>query len=140
MAAQRAPVGRVMPENAKPSQPLRVLCVDDESGVLEMLAALLSREGYQVTTASDGEQALQMVTDGNKVFDVYVTDAAMPRLDGKGFLAAATAAGCRAHLIVFSASFGSEDLQAFQALGAEIVKKPDLPGLLAAARRCASTD
>ena len=113
--------------------------MDDEPGVLEMLGALLSRAGYEVSTAADGEQALRMVTSEGKRFDVYVTDAAMPRLDGKGFLAAAVEAGCQAHLIVFSASFGSEDFDAFQALGAEIVKKPDLAGLLAAVRTYAAT-
>jgi CheY-like chemotaxis protein len=129
-----------MPDPAKSPQPLRVLCVDDEAGVLEMLAALFSRQGYDVATAVDGQQALQMVTDEGKVFDVYVTDAAMPRLDGKGFLSAAVAAGCRAHLVVFSASFGAEDFEAFEALGAEIIKKPDLTALLAAVRRYANSD
>jgi CheY-like chemotaxis protein len=129
-----------MPDTALPSQPLRVLCVDDESSVLEMLAALLSRQGYEVATAADGAQALEMVTGEGKVFDVYVTDAAMPRLDGKGFLAAAAQAGCRAHLLVFSASLGATDLDAFQALGvAEIIKKPDLAALLGCVRRYAAT-
>ena len=128
-----------MPDPTTPVQPLRVLCVDDEAAVLEMLAALFSRQGYEVTTAADGAQALELVTHGAMVFDVCVTDAAMPRLDGKGFLTAAVAAGCRANLIVFSASFGSEDFEAFSALGAEIIKKPDLTGLLAAVRRHAQT-
>ena len=128
-----------MPDPATPPQSLRVLCVDDEPGVLEMLAALFSRQGYDVTTAVDGEQALQMVRDEGKIFDVYVTDAAMPRLDGKGFLTAAVAAGSRAHLVVFSASFGAEDFEVFEALGAEIVKKPNLAGLLAAVRSFADS-
>jgi CheY-like chemotaxis protein len=125
-------VSRPMPGPTIPSQPLRVLCVDDEPSVLELLSALLSRKGYTVTTAGDGQEALRKVTVEGGVFDVYITDAAMPRLDGKGFLGAAVSAGSRAHLMVFSASFGAEDFEAFEALGAEIIKKPDVAGLLAA--------
>jgi CheY-like chemotaxis protein len=120
------------------ARPLRLLCVDDDVRVLETLAALFVRQGYIVATAVDGQQALEIVTTHGAVFDVYITDAAMPRLDGKGFLAAAAAAGCRAHLLVFSASLGATDLEAFQKLGvAEIVKKPDIQRLLAVVREYA---
>ena len=106
----------------------------------EMLASLLSKQGYAVTTATNGEQALQKVTTRGSVFDIWIIDAAMPRLDGKTFLAAAADAGCRAYVLVFSASLGTGDLESFQALGvAEIVKKPDLAGLLRAVRGYAAT-
>lgn len=138
MAATAPLLGSLMVQPRTSSQPLRVLCVDDNAGVLEMLAALLSKQGYAIATATNGEQALQQVT--TEVFDVWIIDAAMPRLDGKGFVAAAAKAGHRAHVFVFSASLGATDLDAFQAMGiAEIVKKPDLAGLLAALRSYAAT-
>ena len=121
------------------SQPLRVLCVDDNACVLEMLGALLSKQGYAVTTATNGAHALERVTTEGRVFDVWIIDAAMPQLDGKRFLAAAAEAGHRAHVLVFSASLDATDLEVFQAMGvAEIVKKPDLAGLLAGVRSYAA--
>lgn len=141
MIAATAPLlGSPMVQSLASSQPLRVLCVEDNAGVLEMLTALLSKQGYVVTTAIHGQQALEKVTTEGSVFDVWIIDAAMPRLDGKGFLAAAARAGCRAHVLVFSASLGADDLEAFQSMGvAEIVKKPNLVGLLAAVRSYAET-
>jgi two-component system response regulator PilR (NtrC family) len=58
----------------------RILVVDDEAGLREMLAVLLEREGYEARTASSGEEGLD-------VFDawspsVVLTDLNMPGIDG----------------------------------------------------------
>ena len=41
--------------------PARILVVDDEEMIQALLTALLTREGYQVTTASDGQQAVDLL-------------------------------------------------------------------------------
>src|SRR5471032_3144331 len=62
----------------------RVLVVDDEQSLRKVLAATLSREGYEVQVASDGEEALLLLErDGA---DVVVTDLVMPRMDGLSLL------------------------------------------------------
>jgi len=58
----------------------RVLVVDDEFASLEVLALLLLGEGFQVATASNGEEALQRLAD--ETIDLVITDYKMPKMDG----------------------------------------------------------
>lgn len=59
---------------------MRVLLVDDETEFLELITKRLSRRGMDVTTASSGEAALDIVRDAS--FDVVVLDVKMPGLNG----------------------------------------------------------
>lgn len=58
----------------------RLLVVDDEPGNVALLVRVLSREGYDVLTASGGVEALQMVQDRRP--DLVLSDVAMPGGDG----------------------------------------------------------
>ncbi len=58
----------------------RVLVVDDESNLRLVVKKELSRMGHYVETASDGEEAWQIMEE--KDFEVVLTDINMPRLDG----------------------------------------------------------
>ena len=58
-----------------------VLIVDDEINIRRVLAAMLKRDGYEVTAAADGEQALAVMA--RTPVQVVVTDLVMPRLDGR---------------------------------------------------------
>ena len=62
----------------------KILVVDDELNMLLVLEAMLKKEKYEVATASDGLEALEMLKDGDVA--VVVTDLKMPRLDGLGIL------------------------------------------------------
>jgi CheY-like chemotaxis protein len=57
-----------------------VLVVDDDLTMREGMADLLRYQGYQVLTAADGEEALQVVRAQKP--DLVVLDVVMPRLDG----------------------------------------------------------
>jgi two-component system response regulator AtoC len=61
-----------------------VLIVDDENNIRRVLAAMLKREGYEVTTAADGEQALSVLQ--KLPVSVVVTDLVMPRVGGMDLL------------------------------------------------------
>lgn len=58
----------------------KVLVVDDEPGNVELLTSLLTREGYRVVTASNGEEALEMVASEHP--DLVLMDVLMPKLSG----------------------------------------------------------
>jgi class 3 adenylate cyclase/CheY-like chemotaxis protein/anti-sigma regulatory factor (Ser/Thr protein kinase) len=58
----------------------RVLVVDDEEHIRELLRDLLEAQGHQVIEAEDGRQALQKVTES--LPDVLLLDVKMPELDG----------------------------------------------------------
>jgi CheY-like chemotaxis protein len=61
--------------------PLRILLVDDDASVREILAALLKEEGYKVTEAEDVPSALHFLELGQSV-DLLISDLAMPGPDG----------------------------------------------------------
>ena len=58
----------------------RVLVVDDERDLLDVLGAMLSDAGWQVDTAADGREALSLV-DANR-YEVVLSDIDMPAMDG----------------------------------------------------------
>lgn len=62
----------------------KVLVVDDDAGVRELLMSRLSVLGYQVGIARDGEHALERMEDFRP--NAMILDIAMPRLDGFGVL------------------------------------------------------
>jgi two-component system response regulator AtoC len=62
----------------------QVLIVDDEPNLRKILAAQLSRDGYDVMTAEDGEQGLAALRDHH--IDLVVTDLKMPKVDGMTLL------------------------------------------------------
>lgn len=62
----------------------RILVVDDEDGMREMLGMMLSRQGYQVNDAANGLRALDRLKQGD--VDIVLADVRMPELDGLGLL------------------------------------------------------
>jgi len=90
----------------------RVLIVDDEEQMRELLAKVLEKNGYQVTTAGDGGQALTLLE--KEPMDLVVTDVRMPGLDGMEALKAIKELNPEIVVIIMTA-FGSID-QAVQAV------------------------
>lgn len=65
----------------KPSdKPIHVLVVDDIESNRQMLASLLSCAGFEVSTAEDGQQALDLVAENR--YQLVLLDIAMPNMDG----------------------------------------------------------
>ncbi len=64
----------------------RVLIVDDEFGLANLLGEILTDEGHLIRTASNGQQALEQATAERP--DLIVTDMMMPVLDGAGLIKA----------------------------------------------------
>ena len=60
--------------------PMSVLVVDDEEGMREGIRRILDRNGYHVTTAEDGEQAIARLEECT--FDIALVDLKMPGIDG----------------------------------------------------------
>ncbi len=58
----------------------RILVVDDEASMCQYLSILLQKEGYAVTTASSGAEALALME--TQPFDVVISDIQMPKIDG----------------------------------------------------------
>ena len=61
----------------------RILLVDDDPGLLVLLAGQLRGDGFEVQTARDGEEALKRLAGGWP--DLILLDMMMPRMDGLAF-------------------------------------------------------
>jgi len=62
----------------------QVLIVDDEPNLRKILSAQLTRDGYDVLTAEDGEQGLHLLREHH--IDLVITDLKMPKVDGMTLL------------------------------------------------------
>ncbi len=80
----------------------RVLIVDDDPSICQIVSTLLKFEGYQVDTAPDGRAALQRIS--LMAPDVVVADVNMPHLNGFEMLAALRADPALAQVRVVLAS------------------------------------
>ncbi|MCJ7626806.1 MAG: sigma-54 dependent transcriptional regulator, partial [Longimicrobiales bacterium] len=67
------------------SKSVRILLVDDETGILDSLRILFRGEGYEVTTAKGGAEALEILSKDQQ--DLVVTDIRMPGVSGLEVLA-----------------------------------------------------
>ena len=59
---------------------IKILCVDDEPDILEILKYNLSNEGYNVSTAADGKSAIKMAYNISP--NLIIMDVMMPNMDG----------------------------------------------------------
>jgi len=63
-----------------PNGSTRILLVDDEQSIQTLLSYPLRKDGYHVTSAQDGREALQRFGEGR--FDLVILDLMLPKLDG----------------------------------------------------------
>jgi len=71
---------------ATPLPPLRILCIDDESPILDVLKLVLKDGGHHVEVAGDGQSGLESfraARSRSEPFDVVITDFGMPKMDGR---------------------------------------------------------
>ncbi len=100
-----------------------ILIIDDEENMRHMLHAMVSRHGYIVETAVDGQDALSRV--GEKRFDFILCDIRMPNMDGISFLQQAGTLLQTTTVIMMSA-YGTIDmaLEAIKAGAYDFISKP----------------
>jgi CheY-like chemotaxis protein len=73
------------PTSAQSGRPLRILCIDDEPKLRDLLAACLGTFGHSVAVAGSGRDGLSMFRDAlanRQPYELVVTDLGMPELDG----------------------------------------------------------
>jgi CheY-like chemotaxis protein len=61
----------------------RVLVVDDEQGLRDLVCRTLQAEGFSTLEASDGAEALELMENAKPPVDIVVTDVVMPGVDGR---------------------------------------------------------
>ena len=101
----------------------RVLVVDDERSMRELLAIMLKQAGHEVTVADGGEAAIQALK--SDTFDLVITDLRMRRVDGLAVLRAAKEHSPQTVVLVVTAFASTETAVEAMKLGAyDYLTKP----------------
>jgi DNA-binding response OmpR family regulator len=105
---------------------IRVLIADDSETILLLMRTRLEMEGYEVVTAIDGEEVLEVVRrDSERPPDILLLDAMMPRKSGIEALRELRADGVETPVLIVSAH--QDEMDAGAASDAEVsgyVTKP----------------
>ena len=99
-----------------PVGPTRVLVVDDDPAVRDVVTSMLETAGYEVTKAGDGRQALAVLS--RIPIDVVITDLVMPEQEGIETIKLIRRDYPQARVIAMSGAFGGDYLRIAGYLGA----------------------
>src|SRR4029450_7695351 len=117
------------------SESLRLLVAEDDEFLREILQEVLEAEGFDVVSAADGAQALELFLTGGP-YDALPLADEMPRLTGRKVLARLREAGERVAALLFSGSLVlDENERAGLGVGAVLRKPVSITELTAAIRR-----
>ena len=105
------------------SQNLKVLVVDDEPNIVELLTVSLKFQGFEVETANSGPAAIELAHSWKP--DAYILDVMMPEMDGFELLSKLRAEGLDAPVLFLTAKDAVEDRIHGLTIGADdYVTKP----------------
>ncbi len=85
--------------------PKKVLVVEDDNGIRMAIKSILERQGYQVSSALDGEEALNQVDKA----DVVLLDIFLPKITGDEFLRRIRGKGNMVPVVLMSAAMPEAD-------------------------------
>ena len=113
---------------------MHILVIEDEKKVAKALSEGLEAEGYEVTTAADGEEGLQLAS--RSAFDLLILDLALPRRDGIEVLATLRRRNVATPVFILTARDAVEDRVRGLDVGADdyLVKPFTFPELFARIR------
>jgi len=99
-----------------------LLIVDDDKAVRRLLARVAERAGFDVDTAKDGLQALEML--GRRQYDIAIVDLMMPRLSGYELVQKISTLNPRPVVIVATALMNGDVASLDDSMVRRVIKKP----------------
>ena len=117
--------------NSQPKKPL-LLIVEDDVNQRALYEEEMRDEGYEVVTASDGRQALQVASDAHP--DLVIMDVNMPVMDGLDTMSRLIEVDRRTPVIIHTAYASYKESFASWSADAYVIKSGDLSGLKAKVR------
>jgi CheY-like chemotaxis protein len=94
-----------LPNDGEPCRPLRILCIDDEADLREIMHDVLEKDHHHVTVAESGKEGLELFRSGlrsSKPYEVVITDLGMPDMDGHGLARAIKAESPKTPIIMLT--------------------------------------
>lgn len=114
-----------LPSPLREQKKLRILCVDDDSMLSDVLVRLFSTAGHEVQHAANGLEAWDKVSTNIAYFDVLITDHQMPGLDGLELVELLHEANYAGRIVVHSSAISDLENERYRALGvSRVVRKP----------------
>jgi signal transduction histidine kinase len=89
----------------------KILLVEDEEVVRGLASSTLRFAGYEVTEATDGEDAKQIFNEQDGEFDLVITDVVMPRMGGRDFMRSVSSSHPEMKVLYMSGHIADEELQ-----------------------------
>ncbi len=108
----------------------RILIVDDDISIQRLLMEELEEDEYEISTASNGKDALSHLTTELERPDLVILDLRMPKMDGFETLGFIIKLELNIPVIIFSAYGSYKNNPLFKAADAYVVKSYDLSELL----------
>ena len=104
-----------------------ILLAEDEPEIRRLLNDTLTREGFEVLAAPDGQAALKQARDHEGTIDLLITDVEMPKLDGFNLQERLRQERPGVKLLVISGTLGSN----IEGVDFSLLRKPFRPAELA---------
>ena len=101
----------------------RLLVVDDDHAIRKLLERIAKRAGFEVETAKDGADALEMI-EAREEYDVALVDLMMPRLSGYEFVQRISTREQRPVIIVATALTNADVATVDDTLVRRVIRKP----------------
>lgn len=112
----------------------RILVVEDDPAIRETIQAVLELEGYRVTSAENGQAALQLLEEQDQPC-LILLDLMMPVMNGWEFLEAIRKKDAVISTVPIAVVSAAADLASVECYGCKVLQKPtDIDHLLAVAQ------
>lgn len=101
--------------------PLRILCVEDQEILADVMLCLLAQAGHWVDHVSDGLDAWDKISQDLTNFDVVITGHLMPRLNGLELVELLHEAVFPGRVILYTAGVNPEEADRYRELGVSMI-------------------
>ena len=103
------------------SNPLRILVVEDEKALANMIATMLGGPACKVSRAANGWEALIRIGATAQPFDVIITDHCMPRMTGLQFVSRLREKDFAGKILVLSGHLSDDHIRAYEELNVDMM-------------------
>ncbi len=110
----------------------KILVVDDESRMRKLVKDFLSKKGYEVCEASNGEEAIDLFYKNNNDISLLILDVMMPKMDGWEVMREIRKTSKVPVIMLTAKSDESDELHGFDLGADEYITKPFSPKILVA--------
>jgi DNA-binding response OmpR family regulator len=100
---------------------LKILAVDDNSSITSSMPFIFTAPLYEVTSATDGDDALVKLETNPNGYDVIIVDQKMPRLNGVELVQGIRERGITGKIVVLSAHLSPEIRDTYERMGVQVV-------------------